>query len=1496
MRLAGMSIQKRRIVRHRKRALMRGLVVESLEPRQLLDSTTVFNELMYDLQGDEQDTEWVELYNQLAIRMDLSDWSLSGGIDYQFPEGTTIEPGGFLVVAADPSQLPNIDALGPFTGRLSNEGERIELRNNSQRLMSVVEYEVDGEWPVAANGSGASLAKRDERLAVQPAANWRASQQLGGTPGAPNFPADLAPPKVRFHEIAGAGTDELFIELINTGSVPVDLGTLGISTRDGFSHRLSAGQLPPGELAVIRAAVVSAAVDAGEPVFLTTTNGLVLDGQQATTLSYGWHEASAKWLRSESATPATANRFRLHDEIVINEIMYHAAPQLTDYQENSLEWIELYNRSDRAVDLMDWSFADAVEFPFPAATTIAAGNTLVITNDVAQFRATYPQVTNVIGDYRGSLSNRGETIRLLDQHGNPADEVAYYDGGDWDWRADGHGPSLELTDPRADNSVGLAWRASDESSRSQWNTYTYRGTAGRTIPGEPTVWRELLLGFLDGAGEAYLDDISVVEDPDGAALQLIQNGSFDLGIQHFRLLGNHQSSSVIDLDGNRVLHLISDGATEYQGNQLETTFVENRRLPSGMEYEVSFRAKWLSGSRQINSRFYFNQMPRTTVLDIPPEPGTPGRINSTRQANVGPTLDQLRHSPPIPAPGEPISFSVRAADPDGVAQVVLQYSVDGDTWQQRPMTLDLNGRYAATIEGQEAGRVLQFYAESVDASGQRTMYPLAGSDSRALLQVDDGRGTREQLAPFRMIMLQQDVTHLHRSTNSLSNQRLGATVVSGDDVYYNVGVRLKGSFVGRDAVRVGFNISFPPDQLFRGVHDKVAVDRSTHANLGIDEIILKHSANRAGDIPSMYDDLIDFVAPRSVNTGIASLRMAGFDELFLDTQFQNGSDGTVFEYEVLRWATTTVDGNPESIKRAGGLDAPNGYANIEIHDLGDNKEAYRWTNLIINNRVRDDYDAIIAMGKAFSQRGEGLYHATREVLDIDQWMRTAAHQSLFQPGDAYFTGSNLHNFRLYARPDGKVLYMPWDWDSAFQGAVNAPLIGGSRLGQIVRFAPNRRLFYGHMLDVVDRAFNEQYLGQWISHYEEVSGQRLAQRTDYVKRRSEFVTARIQQEFPAFDFEVTTPSQSVDADSLVVEGRGWVNVRQIRLAETGQVLDVTWSGTQTADQWQVTLPLIFGARRYTLEAVDYRNNVIAQHSLDVESTLETRPLNQFLRLTEVFYHPADDGRTEFLEFANVSDGPLATSIDLSSVTIQAGPSTPFVFPAGTVLAAGQHLVVVQDRARFQQAFPQVDAALIAGEYSGSLSNGGERLWVTDSLGGTLIDLVYGDSAPWPTSADGQGDALVLVNPAQTSFEQTSQPSAWQAAVPTPGSATVDSDLPGDLNRDQRLDAQDLDLLWAQLRLSDRDLAFDLNGDRTVDQLDWNRLVVDLLQAQYGDANLDGRFDSSDFVRVFQSGEYEDAIRGNSTWEEGDWNGDGDFTSADLVLALQSGVYVANARNA
>ena len=62
---------------------------------------------------------------------------------------------------------------------------------------------------------------------------------------------------------------------------------------------------------------------------------------------------------------------------------------------------------------------------------------------------------------------------------------------------------------------------------------------------------------------------------------------------------------------------------------------------------------------------------------------------------------------------------------------------------------------------------------------------------------------------------------------------------------------------------------------------------------------------------------------------------------------------------------------------------------------------------------------------------------------------------------------------------------------------------------------------------------------------------------------------------------------------------------------------------------------------------------------------------------------------------------------------------------------------------------------------------------------------------------------------------------------------------------------------------------------------------------GDSNGDGIFDSGDLVTIFQAGEYEDEIDGNSDFNEGDWNGDGDFDSSDLIFAFQLGNYDAPA---
>jgi hypothetical protein len=85
-------------------------------------------------------------------------------------------------------------------------------------------------------------------------------------------------------------------------------------------------------------------------------------------------------------------------------------------------------------------------------------------------------------------------------------------------------------------------------------------------------------------------------------------------------------------------------------------------------------------------------------------------------------------------------------------------------------------------------------------------------------------------------------------------------------------------------------------------------------------------------------------------------------------------------------------------------------------------------------------------------------------------------------------------------------------------------------------------------------------------------------------------------------------------------------------------------------------------------------------------------------------------------------------------------------------------------------------------------------------------------------------------------------------------------------------------------------FDINGDGTVDAFDRDELIHEHFDTTYGDSNLDGQFDPSDFVAVFQAGLYQDQSGAFVSYCDGDWNGDGVFDSGDLVLAFQDGGFV------
>ncbi len=119
---------------------------------------------------------------------------------------------------------------------------------------------------------------------------------------------------------------------------------------------------------------------------------------------------------------------------------------------------------------------------------------------------------------------------------------------------------------------------------------------------------------------------------------------------------------------------------------------------------------------------------------------------------------------------------------------------------------------------------------------------------------------------------------------------------------------------------------------------------------------------------------------------------------------------------------------------------------------------------------------------------------------------------------------------------------------------------------------------------------------------------------------------------------------------------------------------------------------------------------------------------------------------------------------------------------------------------------------------------------------------------------------------------------------------------DFNNSKSLDAGDIDLLSDHIHSGGANRHFDLNDDGMINDDDRRTWVEGIRGTYFGDANLDGEFNSGDLVSVFQAGEYEDDAVMNSSWVTGDWNGDVEFGTDDLVLAFQDAGFEQGPREA
>ena len=168
----------------------------------------------------------------------------------------------------------------------------------------------------------------------------------------------------------------------------------------------------------------------------------------------------------------------------------------------------------------------------------------------------------------------------------------------------------------------------------------------------------------------------------------------------------------------------------------------------------------------------------------------------------------------------------------------------------------------------------------------------------------------------------------------------------------------------------------------------------------------------------------------------------------------------------------------------------------------------------------------------------------------------------------------------------------------------------------------------------------------------------------------------------------------------------------------------------------------------------------------------------LRITEINYNPADPSVSEVaagytdnddFEFIELYNSSTSGSINLEGVQLSNGVAFDF---SDIDLLPGERVVVVEDVDAFMERYG--DSATVLGQWSGGLSNGGERVTLLDSSANEILSIDYGDSDPWDSAADGLGFSLVLDDPVNTPVEELGKYYRWRASTElggTPGTAAT-----------------------------------------------------------------------------------------------------------------------------
>lgn len=408
----------------------------------------VVNEIMADPTPSAglPELEWVELFNRSAKWIDLKDFTLSdnSGSPKALPS-FILAPDSFVVLCATASVgtlktfTPNALGVTGFPS-LNDDGDAVVLRNPSNVLIDQVTYAASWHSDATKRGGGWSLERINPAAFCLGAANWQSAPAApGASPGKQNgvFATTLTP-----------------------------LGLLSVRTDNATQITVVFNQTLDALAAAnpIHYLLNGGAIQVTEAQLGSDQSTVTL--RLATPLANGTYRLQVKDLANCSGTIATLPPFDFpfinieaaaEFDLLINEIMADPSPSVGLPE---VEWIELFNRSKKWIDLQSLSISDDSGSPKVLPTYLLGPDSFVVLCTPANALVLGNVSARVLAvSGLPSLNNAGDVLVLSDAVGKIIDRVDF----DISWhtedgKEDG-GWSLERINPQTPCLGAANWQS-----------------------------------------------------------------------------------------------------------------------------------------------------------------------------------------------------------------------------------------------------------------------------------------------------------------------------------------------------------------------------------------------------------------------------------------------------------------------------------------------------------------------------------------------------------------------------------------------------------------------------------------------------------------------------------------------------------------------------------------------------------------------------------------------------------------------------------------------------------------------------------------------------------------------------------------------------------------------------------------------------------------------------------------------------------------------------